>query len=120
MVQRLFIVLGVLAATLAVPGPAHAATLTVTDVMCYNLGSEGSGGGRYGCDPFVTGGTGTYTSFVWGVRTASNPTYYFTTYGNLFGTCVPGRNYTITVTVTDSAGATASNFTAFQCRWGAD
>ena len=64
----------------------------------------------------MSGGTGSYTSFVWGVSTPGLPTYYYSTGSITFtGRCIHTKNYTVSLTVTDSAGATASGSYVFRC-----
>ena len=112
------------AAVLALAGFAPArseTTLTVTGVYCNN-----NGGGTFGCFVESSCGTGTYVSHTirwterrlsttYGPYTASAGSNYYVT-----GNCTVGWTLSITGTVTDSSGATASAATTFVCRSAAD
>lgn len=112
------------AAVLALAGFGRATeaetTLTVVGVYCNN-----NGGGAFGCYVDATGGSGTYVNYAlqwtetrlgttYGPYTASSSDSYVT------GTCTVGWKVSVTGTVTDSQGATASANTAFNCRSAAD
>lgn len=109
MFNRLFVVLLLVAATVVVSTPARAETLTVRYLACE------SDGASFLCDASVSGGTGTYTSFVWGVAGARD-SYYTTSEPSFSLRCVLGRSYSVSFRVTDSAGATAVATTGFVCR----
>lgn len=110
MLQRLFVLLLLVVATVAVSTPARASTLTVSDVMC------GSSGSTFTCEAYLSGGTGTYTSFRWGVATGPNTMYYYTSEPRFSQRCMNGIHYAVNFRVTDSAGATASGVDSFTCR----
>jgi len=105
------------AAALAVAGaaglvtsaaPAYATALTVTSVSCE---SRPVG---YACDGWVSGGTGVY-SYAWNRTTRTRSDY--ATGSVITVSCPVGSNSgSVTFTVTDSGGATASKTaTAVPC-----
>lgn len=123
MFKHLFALLLLVAATVSATPPAHASTLTVNSVQCYNNGGGGLNAGYYVCNASVSGGTGTYTSFAWWIRPMHHSTWSYVTttqYPQLNDWCSAGTNFALTVTVTDSAEATASGLTSFSCRSWAD
>lgn len=87
--------------------PASAQTPLSGFMGCWN-----NGGYTYGCSASISGGTGTY-SYDWAVTVrparvgAQTSTYHVLTYDPyLSGWCSAGDRITVTLTVTDSAGAT--------------
>jgi hypothetical protein len=103
-------------------GPAKAeTTLTVVGVYCNN-----NGGGTFGCFVDATGGTGTYVNHTlrWTERRLSTTYGPYTASGGsnsyVTGNCTVGWTLSVTGTVTDSQGATASATTSFVCRSAAD
>lgn len=104
MFKRLFVLLFSTAAGLSVNTPAHATTLSAGPMGCAN-----NGGGSFYCVASPSGGTGTYTSFVWKIQEGTTSLGSSTTsIPELQSYCTVGKYYTVSVTVTDSAGATAS------------
>jgi hypothetical protein len=84
-------------------------TLTVTSLQCYDLGGGGSHYNETECYASASGGTGYYT-WSWDVIVTSgdeNSPY-------ITGVCTDPY-YRVTVTVTDSSGATASLSKSFPC-----
>ena len=88
-------VLGVVAGA----SPAHAATPLSVDLVCFAEGAS-----QYDCLLDITGGTAPYSSQLSGAPAD--------------GTCRPRTFYRVTVVVTDSAGAQASDLSSFICRGG--
>ena len=86
--------------------PAHATGLSVT------AGCGPSGNGRWFCNTSASGGTGTYSYTYTAVLNAS-VTSARSTFAS--GTCDPGSNSEVDVTVTDSAGNTGSDRGFFYC-----
>lgn len=111
MITRLFAVM-LFALAVVAAQPAHAATLTITDLYC-----EGIGSGRYFCTSTVSGGAGGNTYTWTRKQIGSIATATFTTSGSNTGVrgCSSGYSYDITLTVRDSAGATASANSSFYC-----
>lgn len=109
MFKRLLVLLLLVVAATSASTPAHAETLTVSNLACY------AEAGFFSCDASVSGGTGTYTSFVWGVATGATVTYYNRSGPYFARGCISGYSYSVSLTVTDSAGATASQGTSFYC-----
>ena len=111
MIRRLLAV-ALFAVAVSAAQPAHAATLTITDLYC-----EGIGSGRYFCDATVTGGAGGNT-YTW-TRKPSGSIYTdtFTTTDSGTGVrgCMVNYSYAVTLTVTDSSGAAASAKSSFYC-----
>lgn len=104
----MFVPLSILA--LSTSTPAHAEALTVSNLVCYSEYSA------FSCEASVSGGTGTYTSFVWGL--ASSQTVYYNASGPSFSRrCVTGTRYSVNLRVTDSSGAFASQTGSFTCRF---
>ncbi|HEX6292079.1 MAG TPA: S8 family serine peptidase [Herpetosiphonaceae bacterium] len=102
----------------ATPSP-----LSVTAVRCWNNGfSNPYNSGTYECHGSVSGGTGTYVSYRWTEQsTLSGTEHSWTTSGpDTSNTCTVGITYSIRLTVTDSAGATAYRQTSFACRSSAE
>lgn len=113
MVKRLFVSLLIIAAALSISAPAHATTLAAGPMGCAN-----NGGGSFYCVASPRGGTGTYTSFVWKVKESGSTSTgtSITAIPELQSYCTVGKYYTVSVTVTDSAGATAtSSLSRFWC-----
>jgi hypothetical protein len=113
-----------LPALLALFGATRTATADTTalsvQVSCWN-----NGGGTYGCDAYVTGGTGTYVSYAWQVTDVlvGKPTYtYNSTTADQYktGTCRVGASLTINVTVTDNLGESGTGTYSMRCRSYAD
>lgn len=105
MSKHLFVLLLIIAAVGTLHTPAHAATLTAGLVNCFNNFDN-----SFDCSVNPSGGSGTYTSFVWKVKeagTTSTSTYITSTPG-LHAYCTVGKSYNVSVTVTDSSGATAT------------
>lgn len=117
MFKRLFVLLLLVAATVSVNTPARASTLTVNSLSCYLTAVSGSFA-SFDCQASVSGGTGTYTSFTWGMQSNFYPswTYLTTTSPTISNVCDSPDYYWVTVTVTDSAGASAGSNTSFSCR----
>ena len=114
------------AAVLALAGFVRATeaetTLTVVGVYCNN-----NGGGTFGCFVDATGGSGTYVNHTlrWTQRRLSTTYGPYTASGGsnpyVSGTCTVGWTLTVTGTVTDSQGATATSAsTTHICRSAAD
>jgi hypothetical protein len=103
MFRHLVAVLLLGAAIVTVQPVAAYEPLTIISLQCESLG-----GGRATCRAEVTGGTGSYT-YTWTKRQAG--TTYTTTLSSTTSTtfhgCSIGKSYFVTVTVRDSAGATA-------------
>jgi hypothetical protein len=102
------------------PAPRAASTLTVTAVYCNN-----NGGGTFGCYVEVSGGSGTYVNYAlrWTERRLGSTNGPYTASGSYWyvtGTCTVGWTLTVTGTVTDSQGTTASGTTNHVCRSAAD
>jgi len=103
MFKRLFAVLLFAFAVSATP-PAHASTLSVS-LYCIPLGW-----GQAECHAVVSGGTGTYTSYVW------TPTPHGGNGGDsAIIYCRPYTYNEILLTVTDSSGATGSGKGFTEC-----
>lgn len=89
---------------------ADAATLTVTDIECYDVG----GGGLYynitNCWGSTSGGVGGNT-YDWDVIVNYQEDYANGSY--IEGVCTD--SYPVTLTVRDASGATASRFEEFVC-----
>ena len=119
MFKRLCVLFFLVAATVVVSPPAHAATLTVNWVYCDVYSYPSYSTGLYRCEASVSGGTGTYVSYTWSV-TSSRGNYTVVTTTNTFErSCYAGNlgrnreSFFVIATVKDSAGATAreSSFT---------
>lgn len=94
---------------LAPPSARATGPLTISYLHCE------SGASRFTCDSTVSGGTGSYS----GCWQATN-VWYFTSvsdYGAT-GSCAAGNGVSMRLTVSDSAGATASKSTSFYCSAG--
>lgn len=117
MFKHLFVLLLLVAATVSVNTPAHAAALTVNYVDCWIYSYSGYNG-YYTCYADVSGGTGSYVSYTWNVTSTRGNYSLITSTNTINRTCytgVPvdgtfpyGEYFTVGVTVKDSAGATAS------------
>lgn len=109
MFKRLVVLILLASAIVSVSTPAQAATLYV------DMGCIISDGGLYTCEAYAGGGTAPYTSYRWKIQ-GGGTTQYVTGPSVYDGYCArPNRLYTITVTVTDSRGATASDTAGFYC-----
>lgn len=109
MFKHLFVLVLLVAAATSASTPAHAQTLTVTSLVCDTYPAS------FSCEASVSGGTGSYTSVVWGVASGSQVAYY-TMFGLEFSRrCTIGQYYSVSFQVTDSAGAFASRTTGFYC-----
>lgn len=99
---KIAVVAGVGVASMLTPLPAHATTLTITELACHrnHMGMQ--------CEGAVSGGTGVYT-FTWS-RTAQSR--YDWSNGSIINVYCEGSN-SIVFTVTDSSNATRS-----QTAWG--
>lgn len=112
MFKRMFVLLLIATATLSVSTPAQASTLTVTVGCAYQFS------GDYFCVASTSGGTGTYTSYQWTIQHFPYSTYYYTTSTwSLRNYCGYGNYYGVSVTVTDSAGATGTGVSNFSCTY---
>lgn len=109
MVKQLFVLVLLVAATVSASAPAQASTLTVSNLVCENWGAS------FSCEASVSGGTGTYTSFVWGVATSSGTSYYNASGPYFDYRCYIGRWYSVQLSVTDSAGAFSARSTDIYC-----
>lgn len=117
MFKRLAVLLLLAATTVSFGVTAHASTLTVDFTECI-INYYSGYNGFYTCYADVSGGTGSYVSYTWNVistrgnytvTTTSNTvdrTCYTGPYGD--GTFPYGEDFSVVVTVRDSAGATAS------------
>ena len=95
-------------------------TLSVNGVYCNN-----NGGGAFGCYVDVSGGSGSYVNYAlsWTQRRLSYTYGPFTASGSdpyVWGNCSVGWTLSVTATVTDSQGATATGTTTHICRSAAD
>jgi len=112
------------AATIAllVPAPAHAAgPITFTSEYCqvYAIGMPGaSGRPQFFCEYYWTGGTDPYMASASG-----NPARFlnittvqvYSGHAEVFGDCTLARNFTVTLALTDSVGATGSDTADLSC-----
>jgi hypothetical protein len=107
--RRIGIVIALALTALGLAGhgtPAAAQTPISSPMGCWN-----NGGYNFGCSAVVSGGTGVY-SYDWTVSvrpalSSQTSTYHVVTYDPyLSGWCSAGDRITVTLTVTDSAGAT--------------
>jgi hypothetical protein len=113
---RLVAVLLVVCAVAAAQ-PAHAATLTVNSVTCWQTGTypaDPANYGTYACTANVSGGTGSY-SYTWTVSTGWSPGGTFSGGQTITGNCKYNTVRINSVTVTDSSGATASGTGSIVC-----
>lgn len=116
MFTRLVVLVLLALATVSVSTPAYAATLTVGSLGCQAAFAGGAAGYFYDCAAEVAGGTGRYTSYTWRIQLWSNPPQYYSTGGPFFSAqCTRGGLYTVSLTVRDSGGATASASSRFRC-----
>ncbi len=98
---RTLLVAGLLAAA---PRAGTAATaLSIDGLYCLSQGN-----GRGYCEATVSGGTGGYT-YSWKPQSLWGPA------NTALVRCTPYTMQTVTVTVTDSSGATATAETSFYC-----
>ncbi|HEY0603715.1 MAG TPA: hypothetical protein VGD58_12430 [Herpetosiphonaceae bacterium] len=115
MFKRLSVLFFLVAATVVVSPPAHAATLTVNAVYCDVYSYPSSTTGLYRCEAFVSGGTGRYVSYTWNVTSNRGNYTVVTTTNTMERSCFAGNlgnhreSLVVMVTVKDSAGATARN-----------
>ncbi|HEY0734325.1 MAG TPA: hypothetical protein VGD69_05425 [Herpetosiphonaceae bacterium] len=113
MFKRLCVLFLLITATVSVSPPAQAATLYV-ELDCQGFNQQPF----YLCLATTYGGTGSYTSYRWKIKAgAYAPTYTTTSSSRYDGYCsVKGMPYTVTVTVTDSGGATGTSASStFRC-----
>lgn len=115
MFTRLCVLLLLAVATVSTATPAHASTLSITAMTCNptTRNSEYGNTLNFSCWAGVSGGTGSYTSFVWYMQ----PTYFSTPDAYWSYMCTEQVTRTISLTVTDSAGATASGSTTLYCNF---
>lgn len=116
MLKRLLAV-ALFALAISTAQPAHASTVAV-GLDCANYGYY-NGFSRIGCSPYIVGATGTLTA-VW---TVSRPGYSYTVTNNgedLIFNCVVGTYYAVSLTVTDSVGATGTGTGGRRCSAAAD
>jgi hypothetical protein len=92
---------GLIAGVVLPVAPASASALTV------QLGCESLGESRIACDASVSGGTPQY-SYRWSLGSAFGG-------GSVSFGCFPGSRPSVTVTVTDAVGATASATSGALC-----
>jgi hypothetical protein len=96
------------------PSPAAASTLSAT-MYCTGLGG-GPPRGYFYCNASVSGGSGSY-SYLW--QLSSNALIDSQSNGSssshIDGSCRSNYSYTVTFTVTDSLGATASSISRGFC-----
>ncbi len=110
MSKRLFAVL-ILVATIFAATPTLATTLTITYFNCEQASSSTTQGRLY-CEVWASGGTGSYT-YTWTKKIGTNqPTSWTNTSNYIETSCtIGGPAVYMSVTVTDSAGATAASGT---------
>lgn len=113
MLRRLVIAALFAIAMVSATPPAHASTLSIASLFCNptTRDSSYSNALNFSCWGSVSGGTGSYTSFVWYME----PTYFPTPDAHFQHICQYGVPRTISLTVTDSAGATALGSTTLYC-----
>ncbi|MBV9789335.1 MAG: hypothetical protein JOZ51_14220 [Chloroflexi bacterium] len=112
MFKRLAVLLLVVAATLSLTTPARATALTIHAVSCfyapyyfYDIYQPG-----FYCSANVSGGTGNYVSYTWDIESRyGNYSYTTTTYA-VQRPCVYDEYVSGYLTVTDSLGATTSQW----------
>lgn len=114
---QLFIVLFSFLALFGISRTVAGTTLSVHP-GCFNAGNWVAA-----CSPYVTGGTGNYVSYYWQFTDAlwGQPTYSYSwtsTEPWLVENC--RGVVTVTLTVTDSQGATGSGTHSIYCSQGAD
>lgn len=113
MFTRLCVLCLLVVAIVSTATPAQASTLSITGMTC-NVGSRNSEYGNtlnFNCWAGVSGGTGSYTSYVWYME----PTSFPTSGPQWTYMCTEWVTRTISLTVTDSAGATAVRSTTLYC-----
>lgn len=117
MFTRLFVLVLLALATVSVSTPAHASTLTVNWVDCAFQGYYNYT--EMTCFASASGGTGSYVSYTWFVDSSQGDYTAVTSTDYLVRTCYSGyESLRVTVTVRDSAGATASRSTIrYTCGW---
>jgi hypothetical protein len=101
---KVAVMVGVGLASMISPLPAHATTLTITE-----LGCERTIRGMR-CEGWVSGGTGSYT-FTWSETAQTRSDY---SNGSMINIYCEGYRF-VTFTVTDSSNATASQTTYQNC-----
>ena len=117
--RYLFVLPVVLGLAGFVRDPLSDSTLSVS-VSCNN-----NGGGTFGCYAFVSGGTGVYTNYAWRV-TETQPLQpnmvrsWSTSEPQVYDTCTIGYMLNVSVTVTDSQGATGTDNMSTNCTMTAD
>jgi len=90
------------------PASAALADAALTgDLRCYPQGAS-----IFECLVGVAGGTAPYT-MAW-----SGATFTEAVTGAASGTCTPSKAYTVTVVITDAAGAQVSDLAHFICKGG--
>ncbi len=118
MFKRLFVLLLLTVATASASTPARASTLAVTSLYCRIYAYSGYNG-YYRCTASVSGGTGSYVSYTWDVTSTRGDYSVVTSSNTVERTCFTGtapehqEYFYVTVTVRDSAGATASTYTGW-------
>lgn len=118
MIRRLFAI-ALFALAVSTAQPAHATTLSIDSAGC-DIQSYSGYYGYYTCYAYVSGGTGSYVSYTWNVYSTRESVSRVTTYGTIERTCYSGpgwggsnEEFSVEVTVRDSAGATASTYAAY-------
>lgn len=114
-----FLLLPLLLALFGTSRTAAGSTLDVAP-SCFNAG----GGSAY-CSAWVIGGTGTYVSYYWQFTDTKwrQPTYNYSWTSTdpwMQESCRIGGTVTVTLTVTDSQGATGSGTHSINCSWAPD
>ena len=112
MFKRLFVLFLLAIATLSVSTPTHASTLTTNAYCSYSVREN------YYCWTTPNGGTGTYSHYYWSMYTFGSSPHqqnFVTSDPWISDYCGYGSVHTVWVTVTDSAGATASASTTLYC-----
>ncbi len=107
-----FVALVLALSTLVVPAPTNAAQITPAAALSVIAHCESTGGGGFLCDAFPSGGVSPYR-YTWTPGSGATITQNFG--GTIFGQCTVGRVISMSVTVRDSRGATASDSTSFRC-----
>jgi len=105
MTRGIMLVAGLVGALLLPTTSASAAGPLGVTMLCESLG-----GSRIDCETNVSGGVAPYT-YVWSL----GPQFHGSSAS--FG-CSPGHSVTVTVTVTDSVGSSASTTRSPFCRGG--
>jgi hypothetical protein len=100
--------------------PAAEPTLSA-EVFCNN-----NGGGTFYCTAYPSGGSGPYSTYRWSFSEfrplyGTQPGYQETTSGERwYASCSVDWTVNVSVTVTDSQGATGTGSTSFHCSQWAD